>query len=190
MTEQDWYTWVILPLIVFIARAIDVGIGTLRIIFTSRGKRQLAPLLGFVEVFIWIAIISQITRGSDNIMAYLAYAGGFALGNYVGMKIEDRLALGKVVIRTILSNGGADVAANLRQAGFGSTVVNGDGANGPVKLIYTLVPRRSVGDVVNIIHESHPKAFFSVEEVRDAQDGIFPADKLQHQIASQQRKGK
>jgi len=72
MQVFDWYTWVILPLIVFPSRVIDLGLGTLRIIFISRGKKLLAPLLGFAEVFIWITMVSQIVRGAQNIVAYFA----------------------------------------------------------------------------------------------------------------------
>ncbi|MEO8354398.1 MAG: DUF5698 domain-containing protein [Chloroflexota bacterium] len=72
METFDWYPWVILPLIVFLARVLDVGLGTIRIIFLSRGRRYLAPLLGFVEVFIWITVISQIVSGTQNIVSYLA----------------------------------------------------------------------------------------------------------------------
>ena len=138
---------------------------------------HLAPLLGFVEVFIWVAIISQITRTATGIPAYLAYAAGFAVGNYVGMKIEDRLAIGKVVVRMILSDDGATVAHALHEAGFGATVVDGEGANGQVKLIYTVVNRRDLAEVTGIINTIHPRAFLSVEEVRSSQEGIFPQNR-------------
>ena len=98
----DWYIWIGLPLLVFFARVVDVTLGTLRIIFTSRGKKVLAPLLGFVEVFIWVSVIAQITRGANNIVAYLAYAAGFATGNYIGMLIENKLAIGMLVVRAII----------------------------------------------------------------------------------------
>lgn len=186
--EFNWYEWVGLPLIIFIARVIDVGLGTLRIIFTSRGKRHLSPLLGFVEVFIWVAIISQITRTATGIPAYLAYAAGFAVGNYVGMKIEDALAIGKVVVRMILSDGGEQIAHELHQAGFGATVVDGKGANGQVKLVYTIVNRRDLADVTGIINRIHPRAFLSVEEVRSSQEGIFPKDAGRFLISAQRKK--
>jgi hypothetical protein len=93
MSIFDWYTWVILPLIVFLVRLTDVTLGTMRIIFVARGRKYLAPLLGFIEVFIWITVVSQIVRGAQNIVAYLAYAAGFAVGNYVGMIVEERLWL-------------------------------------------------------------------------------------------------
>jgi len=189
MNASDWYAWVGLPLFIFVARVIDVTLGTLRIIFVSRGKRCLAPLLGFVEVFIWIAIVAQIVRGVNSINAYFAYAAGFAAGNFVGMYIEDRLAIGMLVVRTIVQKDGERLIANLQTAGYGVTGVDGQGAAGPVKLIYTIVRRKDLADVVSIIHQTHPKAFLSIEEARSTQEGIFPAHQ-QHTAAMFRRKGK
>ena len=174
MSETDINTWVFLPLLIFVARVIDVGLGTLRIIFTARGKRQLAPLLGFVEVFIWVAVISQMVRGVNHVIAYLAYAAGFAAGNYVGMWIENRLALGTVVLRIILAQGGDQLADTLHEAGYGVTRVDGHGANGAVKLIYTIVRRKDLPGVLQVIHQTTPKAFIAIEEVRSTEQGIFP----------------
>lgn len=174
MESFDWQTWVILPLLVFIARLIDVALGTVRIIFTSRGKRKLAPLLGFVEVFIWVSIIAQITRGSNNVVAYLAYAAGFAAGNYLGMYIEDKLAIGTLVIRAIVAEeNSAPLANTLKERGLGVTSVSGMGSHGPVKLIYTVVMRKELAMVAEAIKSAHPNAFFTVEELRSAEHGIF-----------------
>ena len=82
--NSELYIWVLLPVMVFFARVADVTLGTMRIIFISRGKRNLAPLLGFVEVFIWITIVSQIVSNAHNLLAYLAYAAGFATGSLPG----------------------------------------------------------------------------------------------------------
>jgi uncharacterized protein YebE (UPF0316 family) len=174
MTQIEWYTWVILPFIVFFARIVDVSLGTLRIIFTSRGKRNVAPFLGFIEVFIWIVVVGQIVKNVHSIAAYFGYAAGFAAGTYIGMKIEEKLAIGTLIIRIILSEGDEVLAATLRSSGFGVTVVNGEGGAGPVKLLYTIIKRKDLQYVSRIIHEIHPKAFSSVEEVRMAESGIFP----------------
>jgi uncharacterized protein YebE (UPF0316 family) len=174
MQTLDWYTWVLLPFIVFLARLTDVTLGTIRIIFVARGKKYLAPLLGFVEVFIWITVVSQIVGGAQNIVAYLAYAAGFAVGNYVGMIVEERLAIGTLVIRAIIPKDGAALIERLRTEGYGATYVDGQGASGPVMLIYTVVMRKQLSHVVDLIQEVHPKAFFTVEELRSAQQGIFP----------------
>ncbi len=176
--DPTLYTWVVLPLLVFVARVVDVTLGTMRIIFISRGKRYLAPVLGFIEVFIWITIVAQIVRDANNLVAYLAYASGFAAGNFVGMYIEDRLALGTLVLRIILPKGGVEMAAALHDAGFGVTSVDGQGATGPVKLVYTVVKRKDLAVVLHVIHRIMPKAFLSIEEVRSTEEGIFPGAPL------------
>lgn len=190
MEGFDWFTWVILPLIVFATRVLDVTLGTMRIIFLSRGRRILAPLLGFVEVFIWITVVSQIVGGAHNLVAYLAYAAGFAVGNYVGMVLEDKLAIGTLVIRIILPQRAEALVTSLREAGYGVTFVDGHGATGPVFLIYTVVMRRELEQVVRIIESAAPKSFFTVEELRSVQQGIFPARATQHPAARFGRKSK
>jgi len=173
--EFNWYAWVLLPSLVFCARIVDVTLGTLRIIFTARGRRVLAPLLGFVEVFIWITVIAQITKGAHNTAAYLAYAGGFAVGNYVGLYIEDKLALGLLVVRAIVPEYIQELTARLHDQGYGVTSVHAQGSLGPVTLVYTIVKRRDLAEVANIIQDVYPSAFFTVEELRSAERGVFPA---------------
>jgi uncharacterized protein YebE (UPF0316 family) len=172
--DTDVYIWLVLPLLVFLARVLDVTLGTLRIIFISQGKRTLAPILGGIEVFIWITIVSQIVRSANNILAYIAYAVGFAVGNYIGMYIEGRLAIGTLLVLTIVQDHSERLTTRLHSAGFGVTCADGEGANGPVKLVYTIVPRRSLKVVLNIIHESHPHAFLTIQDVRSTQQGVFP----------------
>lgn len=174
METFDWFTWVILPLIIFLTRVLDVTLGTLRIIFISRGRKYLAPLLGFIEVLIWITVVSQIVGGASNFAAYFAYAAGFAAGNYVGMWIEERLAIGTLVVRIILSHNGKSLVDGLRESGFGVTYVDGHGAAGPVMLVYTIVMRKELDHVVEIIEKAAPKTFFTVEELRSVREGIFP----------------
>ncbi|MBI3163940.1 MAG: DUF2179 domain-containing protein [Chloroflexi bacterium] len=170
----DWYVWVGLPLIVFFARIADVTLGTMRIIFIHRGRRYLAPLLGFVEVFIWVSVISEITKGAHNVASYLAYAAGFAAGNFIGMLIEDKLAIGTLVVRVIIpAKAGVSLIENLIAGGYGVTSVNAQGSHESVKLIYTVVTRRELPNVAGIINTSYPTAFFTVEEVRSVERGIF-----------------
>ena len=175
MAAFDWYAWVILPLVVFASRVVDVTLGTLRIILTARGQRNIAPLLGFVEVLIWIVIVSQIVGRVQNPVAYIGYAAGFATGTYVGMLIEERMAMGTLVLRIILNKGADELTTALRAAGFGVTSVNGEGAQGPVNLLYTVLQRKNMPRVTKLIHEISPGAFFSVEEVRSSEKGIFPS---------------
>ena len=170
----DWYTWIGLPIIIFLARVFDVSLGTLRIIFLSRGKQKLAPILGFFEVLIWITIIGQLVQHIHSVPAYFGYAAGFAAGNYIGLWLEEKLALGTFIIRAIIAQENNLLEHDIRNAGFGVTRVNGEGATGAVKIIYTIVRRVDVGRIMAIIHKHNPNAFVSVEEVRSAEHGIFP----------------
>lgn len=170
----DWYAWVLLPIIIFVARVCDVTLGTLRIIFVSRGRRNLAPLLGFFEVLIWIVVIGQLVQNLHSVTAYLFYAGGFAAGNFVGMWLEDRLALGTYVLRIMISERCEDLVKLIRDAGFGVTVVDGQGSTGPMKLVFTVLKRKHVNQVMTMIHEAIPNAFVTIEEVRSTEKGIFP----------------
>jgi hypothetical protein len=100
--DPEVYAWVVLPILIFLARVIDVSLGTLRIIFIARGRRKLAPLLGFFEVLIWIVVVSQVMQNLHSPLSFIAYAAGFATGNYVGMWIEDKLAIGTLIVRVIV----------------------------------------------------------------------------------------
>ena len=169
------YIWLILPLTIFLARICDVTIGTIRIIFVSKGQKKVAACLGFFEVLIWIVAIGQIMKNLNNPACYIGYAGGFAMGNFIGITIEGKLAMGMQVIRIFTNYKSAELADSLRRAGFGVTVLDGHGITGPVSLIYTVIKRSSLPEAERIIKELNPKAFYSIEELRSVNAGVFPA---------------
>ena len=172
--EEFWLSWVLIPLLIFCARVLDVSIGTLRIVYIARGKRMLAPILGFFEVLIWLVAISQIFKHLDNIACYLAWAAGFATGNYVGMLIEKKLALGVQVIRIITRFSADKLIKDLKNDGYGLTLIDGQGANGPVNIIFMLIKRKDFPKVTTLIHKNNPKAFYTVEDVQFASDHVYP----------------
>jgi uncharacterized protein YebE (UPF0316 family) len=186
----DWYAWVILPLIIFCARVCDVTLGTIRIIFITRGRRNLAPFLGFFEVLIWIVVIGQLVQHLQSVTAYIGYAAGFAAGNFVGMWLEDRLALGTYILRVIVPGKGNDLPNKLRKAGYGVTCVEGEGSTGPVSMIYTIVKRKHVRQAMGIIHGTVPNAFVTIEEARGIEKGIFPPGVLRADPFNYGRKSK
>jgi len=169
----DWYSWVILPLIIFFARICDVTLGTIRIIAVSRGLRKLAPILGFFEVLIWIVVIGQLVQNLKSPTAYFGYAAGFACGNYIGMFIEQKLAIGIYMVRIFLPATNNDLAGKLRSSGYGVTVIHGDGFMGPVQMLYITVQRKQMNDLMAIVHADVPDAFITVEEARTAEKGFF-----------------
>jgi uncharacterized protein YebE (UPF0316 family) len=169
----DYYSWVTLPLIIFFSRVCDVSLGTLRHVFISKGFRKIVPLLGFVEVLIWIIVVAQVMKNLNNIACYLAWAGGFATGTYVGLFIEERLALGLQVIRIITNQNCDDLIEALKTDNHGITVVDAQGAVGPVKMIFTIIKRKNVKTVVKLIREYNPTAFYSIEEIKNTSQGVF-----------------
>ena len=99
--DSFWFEWVLIPVLICLARIVDVSIGTLRIIFVSKGMRGIAPILGFFEVIIWLVAIGQIFQNLSNWVNYIAYGAGFAMGNFVGIYIEGKISLGYTLVRII-----------------------------------------------------------------------------------------
>ena len=165
----------VLPfLLVVVARICDVSMGTLRVAFIARGRKYLAAACGFVEVFIWICVVSRVLSGEREIPIYVAYATGFACGTLVGMFIEEHLAVGWSLVRVITHKPLGDLMSKLSAAGFGVTQQDAQGARGPVQVLVTLMPRKRVGEIRAIIQDFDPEAFYTIEDVRHVRD-IPPA---------------
>ena len=171
------YTWFVIPFLIFIARIADVSMGTVRVIFVSRGFKYLAPIVGFFEILIWLMAIGQIMKNLSNPACYIAYAGGFAMGNYVGICIAEKLSLGMVLIRVISKMDALPLVEYLKSQDYGVTSVDGHGTSGEVKVVFTIVPRREVPSVVDLIKKFNPQAFYSIEEVGFVERGVFPIKK-------------
>ena len=96
------------------------------------------------------------------------------MGIFVGIKIEERLALGIQVMRIITNHDYEELVAALRNSNFGTTVIDGHGSKGPVKIILTVFKRKDFPIVQGLIKEHHASAFYSVEDIRNASHGVFP----------------
>ncbi len=164
----DYFNWVVFPLLIFLARICDVSLAMLRTVLASKGYKQIVPFIGFFEVLIWLAAISQIMNNLNNWVCYIAWAGGYATGSYIGLYIEEKIALGIQVIRIITNQESDELIQELKNKNYGLTLLNAEGARGPVKMIFTVVPRKSVKEVIAIINQYTPQSFYSVEDVRNA----------------------
>ena len=169
-TETFTFAYIILPIIIFISRIADQTIGTIRIIFVSKSMKYLAPILGFFEVLLWLIIMKQIFQNLDNYYYYIAYAAGFGMGNFVGIKIEAKMAMGLVQMRVIPQKDSSRLVHFLKEAGYRFTSIKGQGAEGPVDVIYSVIKRKSIDDFVSIIKEFNPKAFYTIEEIKFVSD--------------------
>ena len=168
----DSYPW-LLPVIIFFGRICDVTLGTLRIIFVSKGEKNKAPIVGFFEVFIWVVVISQIFSHATNIFAYLAYAAGYATGNFVGIMVENKIGFGYQLFRIYTKKDGMDLTKMLNNKGIGSTMIRGEGSISEVNIIETVVRRKTSKSVVEILHNFDSDTFYVIEDVRSKQKGIF-----------------
>lgn len=166
------YPWS-LPLIIFIGRIADVSLGTLRIVFVSRGARNIAPIIGFVEIFIWIVVIGQIFTHADGIVSYLSYALGYSAGTYIGLTVENKIGFGYVILRQFTKINGAALVMKLNHNGHGATLTKGEGAVYKVDIVETVVRRTDVRAVEKMMLEHDPEAFYTIEDVRTRRRGIF-----------------
>lgn len=177
------FTWISnyvpLAFLVFLAELCVVTLATLRIIFLSRGRKLPAALLGFFEITLWLFAIGQIMQNLSDLGCYLGFAAGFTCGNYLGVLIEQRLAIGTLLVRTITNKDATDLTRRLREAGYGVTTLDAEGATGPVKVVFTVIPRKVLTAVLGIIRGFDPKAFYSVDEIQSAEAGIFPQTQRQ-----------
>jgi uncharacterized protein YebE (UPF0316 family) len=174
LSNADIYAWIILPILIFLARVCDVTLGTIRIIFVSRGIKYLAPIVGFFEILIWLLAIGQIFQDFSNIYYYIFYAGGFATGNYVGIYIEDKLSLGLVILRVITRKDATKLIDTLQSMKYGLTSVDAEGIKGKVKIIFTVIKRHDTRRVINLVKKYNPTAFYSLEDVRSVSEALLP----------------
>lgn len=173
--DSHTFTYILLPVMIFCSRIADVTLGTMRVIFISRGAKVIAPLLGFFEVLIWLLAMGKVMQNLANVTCYIAYGAGFAAGNFVGICIEEKLAMGTFIIRVVTAKDATDLVKELRAEGYGATSIAAEGASGPVNVIYSVVKRGHIRDVVRIIGKFNPNAFYSIEDVRFVSEGIFPS---------------
>jgi uncharacterized protein YebE (UPF0316 family) len=178
--DSETFTLIVVPILIFLARLVDVSFGTMRIIFVSRGMKHIAPIFAFFEIIIWLFAISQIMQHLNSILYYLAYAFGYATGTYIGILIEEKMAIGRVIVRIITKKDATELVEALRSTGYGVTSFDGHGATGDVKLVYVTVERKDLDDILAIVKKFNPKAFFSIEGVRLANEGTFPLRKDHH----------
>lgn len=171
--NSDIFSYLILPLMIFLARIADVSLGTIRIIFVSKGMKKVAPLIGFFEILIWLLAISRIFQDLDNWIAYIAYAGGFAAGNFFGMLLEERLAIGHEMIRVVTKREAGELVEALKGKGFGVTSIKAHGVEGEVGVIFIIVKRSLVKNVLAIINDYNPRALYTIESIRMVNREVF-----------------
>lgn len=164
--DFDWWSWIVIPTLIFAARLFDVSLATMRNILIYRGHRRIVPALAFVEVLVWLVAITQVMNNLSNFASYLAWAGGFSAGTWLGMVIEEKIALGHLIVRIITEKRHPLILKELREAGFGLTSLNAHGSMGPVNVIFIVVSRKELRRLLDLISRQLPGCFYTIEDVR------------------------
>jgi len=178
--DAPMFTWVILPFLIFCARIFDQSVGTLRLIFIAKGLKNWAPVFAFFESLIWLLAIGEIIKHLDNPVCYIAYALGYAMGNYVGMVLDEKLSIGNVIIRVILKSQAPELISRLKESNYGLTILDAEGAVGKVKVIFSIVKRSDVKNFISIINELNMQSFYTIEEIRSVNEGVFKTSSRKH----------
>jgi uncharacterized protein YebE (UPF0316 family) len=166
-------------LLIFCLRIVDVSCDTMRVLFAVRGRREIAATLGFFQALIWIFAVGSAIQHLDSWLHVLGYAGGYATGTFVGVTIERMVAYGLATVRIVSRHGGVEIAEALRSRGYGVTEFGGQGREGPVEIINSVVRRSHLDEVMAIVARWDPGAFVTVEEPRVLQGGsLARADTL------------
>ncbi len=183
--SENVFSYVLLPLLIFLARIMDVSINTIRIIYVLGGRKLIATTLGFFESFVWLMAIRQIFEHMDNWVCYVAYPAGFATGILVGMLIEEEIAYGKVIVRIITRKDVTSLTDNLKKREYRYTRVQTEGLDGPENLVFTVLPRENLEELLQWLKDNLPTAFYTVEKVnRAAESGAVVQESARWSIAS------
>ncbi|MDX1567618.1 MAG: DUF5698 domain-containing protein [Longimicrobiales bacterium] len=161
------------PILIFLLRVVDVSMGTVRFLMVTRGTHFWPSVLGFVEVLLWITAAGAAIQNLSSPLHVVGYAAGFGAGTWVGMWIEGKLALGTSTVQAFCRGGDRGIAPALRSLGLGVTQMEGEGLEGPVDVVSTVVRRSSVPRVIETIETQDPDAFITVYDTR-ARGGWFP----------------
>lgn len=163
---MDYFTWIIIPGLIFLAEVLHVSTGTLRVMLVSKGFRKFAPMLGFVEVSLWLIAITNIIGNLNNPITFIAYASGFAAGIYAGMFVEERLAMGTSLIQIITRENPAGLARYLKDEGYTITSIKSEDEQGPIHVLLSIVKRKKLARMAFAIKQFSPRAFYTIEDIQ------------------------
>ena len=160
-------------LLIFVARTVDVSLGTVRVMMITKGYKAIAPVIAFVEVLIWLVAMGSVMNNLDKLENILGYALGFAMGNYVGMVIEEKLAIGYLSIRLVTKRDAGDLIAQLEKNGFGFIHNKALGNSGEVSVIYCTIKRTNFDKWLQLVKKFNPGAFYTISDLKSVKSHVF-----------------
>ena len=161
---------------VFCVRIVDVSMGTFRTIVTVKGKKLLASMIGFVEVFIWFVIVKEaLNTESTSLFIALAYAGGYATGTFSGSTLSEKFIKGNFGVQVITSKKDDELVALLKKSGFGVSVIDvrSEKEQNEKYMLFIEIDKVKFDDLKKLIKKYDPNAFIVVNETKKVYNGYF-----------------
>jgi uncharacterized protein YebE (UPF0316 family) len=164
---------IILYLLIFVVKVFEVSLATLRIVLITKDERVKGATIGFFEVVIWVLVVSATLQGiTEDPFKVVVYAAGFAVGNFVGSLVENKLAIGNTNIEVITHKiDGKKMAKHLRANGLAVTSVNAYGMNDKREILYLHVPRKKVKETVNTIRDYREDVVITIHDIKPVYGG-------------------
>lgn len=157
----------LLPLIVLVARIGETSLETIRTIYVNRGHTNLAAGIGVVKVAIWLLSTGLVLTNLQNILGIIAYIAGYAIGTIIGMRLEEKISIGSVVVRVFVPADPLPLMKKFGERGYGITRIQGTGyLSSPVSILFMVVPRGELKTLLCILKEEHPELLYTVEDIR------------------------
>ena len=183
MENFDIISYILLPVLIFLARLADVTVATVKLMFVVNNARKMAAVLGFFEALITIMALSRIIQDANNLPAFVMYAAGFAAGTYVGMWIESKMAYGNVVVRIISKHMPEELFQYLSQNKHNFSLVDGYDEFGNTRVLFTVCKRSHVHSLTAHLEEIAPQALYTVEGVKQASRDLVPKSPAQSRVS-------
>ncbi len=143
-------------------RIIDVSLATVRTLMIMQGRVWPSGAIGFVESAVWVIAISFVVQNLNNPWNILGYAGGFAIGNMLGIVIEKKIGLGFIQAYIVSLKKAGEIADLLRKRNFGVTKLPGEGSSGNVSILMILTLRKRQRELIKLVDHLDHTAFISI----------------------------
>lgn len=174
MIAFDFINYILLPVLIFIARISDVTLATVKLMFVVNNARKIAAVLGFFEALITIVALSRIVQDASNSIAYIMYAAGFATGTYIGMLIEEKLAYGSVVVRVISKKIPDALLAHLAENQYRYSMMDANDQSGNTQVLFTVCKRKKLAALLTHLEQIAPQALYTIEGIKQVSRDLIP----------------
>lgn len=160
---------------IFLARILDVSLGTVRMILLVKGRKLSASIISFVEISIWFLIVREaLTLVGDNPFIVIAYAGGFTAGTYIGSILSDKYISGTLNVQ-VISNKSEQLITAIRDNDFAVSVVDVKGFDQTIQraMLFIEIDKKDLNCLKKIVNQIDEKAFIIINETKYVQNGYF-----------------